>query len=107
MGAGICGQLNSIRDAVPIIRHHHERWDGSGYPDGLSGEAIPRVARVFQCADIFDALRYKRAYSGSLSFEKIIGIFQQELDAGWRDPKIGQLFLDMLREHPQSFDANA
>lgn len=105
VGAGICGQLNSIRDAVPVIRHHHERWDGSGYPDGLSGEAIPRVARVFQCADIFDALRYKRAYSGALSFAEIIEIFQRELDAGWRDPVIGQLFLDMLREHPEQFEA--
>lgn len=106
VGAGICGQLNSIRDAVPIIRHHHERWDGSGYPDGLSGEAIPRVARVFQCADIFDALRYKRAYSGALSFAEIIEIFQRELDAGWRDPEIGQLFLDMLRQQPEQFEAN-
>ena len=106
VGAGICGQLNSIRDAVPIIRHHHERWDGSGYPDGLSGEAIPRVARVFQCADIFDALRYRRAYSGPLSFDEITGIFQRELDAGWRDPQIGQLFLDMLRTNPEQFETN-
>ncbi len=106
VGAGLCAQLNSIRDAVPIIRHHHERWDGSGYPDGLRGEEIPLLARVFQCADIFDALRYKRAYSESLEFEQIIDTFEQELDAGWRDPAIGRLFLGMLRENPGRFDAS-
>ncbi len=104
IGAELCMQLNSIRDAVPIIRHHHERWDGSGYPDGLRGEEIPRVARVFQCADIYDALRYKRAYSGPLSVEAIIDIFQQELDRGWRDPVIGDILLEMLRDNPEIFD---
>ena len=48
IGAELCIRLKNIQDAVPIIRHHHERWDGSGYPDGLSGERIPRVAQVFQ-----------------------------------------------------------
>ncbi len=104
IGAELCMRLNSIRDAVPIIRHHHERWDGSGYPDGLRGEEIPRVARVFQCADIYDALRYKRAYSGPLGVEGIIDIFRQELDNGWRDPVIGNLLLEMLQRNPAIFD---
>ncbi|MEJ2396584.1 MAG: response regulator [Candidatus Thiodiazotropha sp.] len=104
IGADLCIQLNSIRDAVPIIRHHHERWDGTGYPDGLQGEAIPRVARVFQCADIYDALRYKRSYCEALSVERIIAIFQQELDEGWRDPVIGRLFLQMLHDDPEVFE---
>ena len=105
IGANLCAQLNSIRDAVPIIRHHHERWDGSGYPDGLRGDEIPLLARVFQCADIFDALRYKRAYSGPMKLERILEIFEQELDAGWRDPQIGRLFLGMLSENPDQFEA--
>jgi putative two-component system response regulator len=104
IGADLCVQLNSIRDAVPIIRHHHERWDGSGYPDGLAGEAIPRVARIFQFADIYDALRFKRAYCGALSIEQIIKIFEEELERGWRDPVIGRLFLQMLRDDPEVFD---
>jgi putative two-component system response regulator len=104
IGAELCMRLNSIRDAVPIIRHHHERWDGSGYPDGLRGEEIPRVARVFQCADIYDALRHKRAYSDPVSVLEIIDIFQQELDRGWRDPSIGKRFLQMLRDSPECFD---
>ena len=105
VGANLCAQLNSIRDAVPIIRHHHERWDGSGYPDGLRGEEIPLLARVFQCADIFDALRYRRVYSGPMSRERIIEIFEQELASGWRDPDIGRLFLDMLNDNPDQFNA--
>jgi putative two-component system response regulator len=105
IGADLCIRLNSIRDAVPLIRHHHERWDGSGYPDGLKGEAIPRVARVFQYADIYDALRYDRIYRPSLSVKQIIGIFQHELQKGWRDPKIGKLFLDMLIDDEEIFDS--
>ncbi len=104
IGSDLCIQLNSIRDAVPLIRHHHERWDGSGYPDGLQGEAIPRVARVFQYADIYDALRYERIYRSSLSVQQIIEIFRQELKKGWRDPVIGKLFLDMLLNDAEVFD---
>lgn len=104
IGADLCARLNSIRDAVSIIRHHHERWNGSGYPDGLKGEAIPRLARVFQYADIYDALRYERIYRPSLDLQQIIQIFSQELERGWRDPKIGRLFLEMLLDTPDSFD---
>ncbi len=104
IGANLCNQLNSIRDAVPIIRHHHERWDGSGYPDGLCGEAIPRVARVFQCADIYDALRYRRAYSEPQPVRAIIDIFLREMAKGWRDPQIGRRFIEMLQDDPGIFD---
>ena len=104
IGANLCIQLNSIRDAVPIIRHHHERWDGSGYPDHLRGEDIPLVARVFQCADIYDALRHRRSYSGAIPVDEIIRIFQQELKNGWRDPNVGEVFLRILREDPERFD---
>jgi putative two-component system response regulator len=92
---------------VPIIRHHHERWDGSGYLDGLSGEEIPLVARVFQYADIYDALRHMRVYSGVKSIDEIIRIIEQELSAGWRDPDIGVVFLRMLRDSPDTFDHQA
>lgn len=105
IGADLCLQLNSIRDAVPMIRHHHERWDGSGYPDGLKGETIPYLARIFQFVDIYDALRYERVYSPSVSVKQIIRIFQHELEKGWRDPKIGKLFLEMLFDDPEIFDA--
>lgn len=104
IGANLCIQLNSIRDAVPIIRYHHERWDGTGYPDHLRGEDIPLVARVFQCADIYDALRHRRSYCDAIPVDEIMRIFQKELDNGWRDPKIGGVFLRILRENPNRFD---
>ncbi|MCU7919465.1 MAG: response regulator [Candidatus Thiodiazotropha sp. (ex Epidulcina cf. delphinae)] len=104
VGADLCNQLNSVRDAVPIVRHHHERWDGSGYPDGLSGRRIPLIARVFQYADIYDALRHDRVYSRAQTVERIIHIMESELDKGWRDPEIGEIFLRILRRSPELLD---
>jgi putative two-component system response regulator len=60
VGEEICQPLRSLRSVLPIIRHHHERWNGSGYPDGLRGEAIPLTARILQVADVFDALTSDR-----------------------------------------------
>ncbi|MES9837021.1 MAG: HD domain-containing phosphohydrolase [Candidatus Thiodiazotropha sp.] len=106
IGAELCLQLNSVRDAVPIIRHHHERWDGSGYPDRLAGERIPLVARVFQYADIYDALRHDRVYSNAQSVDEIIDVIRDELKMGWRDPEIGRVFIDILMLDPGRFDDN-
>ncbi|WP_316368928.1 response regulator [Candidatus Thiodiazotropha sp. CDECU1] len=104
IGADLCQQLNSVRDAVPIIRHHHERWDGSGYPDGLSGEGIPLVARVFQYADIYDALRHDRVYSKAQPVDKILEVLKLEIENGWRDPEIGRVFIDILLQDSSRFD---
>src|ERR1035438_9036869 len=62
-GEEICGHLKSLSTVLPIIRHHHEKWDGSGYPDGLRGNQIPLLARVLQIADIYDALTSERPYT--------------------------------------------
>ncbi|MGA2723485.1 MAG: HD domain-containing phosphohydrolase [Bryobacteraceae bacterium] len=102
-GEEICRHLNSLRPVLPIIRHHHERFDGSGYPDGLRGEQIPLLARVMQIADIYDALTstrsYKRAYSPAEALETI----RKETERGWRDPQIVKLFL-RLHTHVISKD---
>jgi putative two-component system response regulator len=62
------------RIAENVAHYHHERWDGSGYPDGLAGEAIPREARIMAVADVYDALVSKRVYKEKMSFEKANGI---------------------------------
>ena len=62
IGESICRPMRSLRPVLPIIRHHHERWDGSGYPDGLRGEEIPLLARILQLADVYDAITNRRAY---------------------------------------------
>ncbi|MDD5633446.1 MAG: HD domain-containing protein, partial [Methylococcales bacterium] len=78
---------------VQIIRSHHERWNGNGYPDGLKGDAIPFLARLFQFADIFEALTSPRPYKPALAFEESINIIRQEILDGWLDPKLGAVFL--------------
>lgn len=94
-GEEICRHLKSLCTVLPIIRHHHERWDGSGYPDGLRGDQIPLLARVLQIADIYDALTYERPYKPAFPPTEAIGIMLQETERGWRDPRIFHLFTSL------------
>jgi putative two-component system response regulator len=80
---------------LPLIRHHHERWDGTGYPDGLRGEQIPLLARVLQTVDIYDALTNPRPYKPAFSPNKALRVMQEETDRGWRDPEIVKLFFTL------------
>ncbi len=97
IGETICRPMRSLRPVLPIIRHHHERWDGSGYPDGLRGEEIPLLARILQLADIYDAIISRRAYKGAFSHEEALALMQQEVDRGWRDPALFSLFLNVIK----------
>ena len=97
IGAHLCEGLSSMRGVIPIILHHHERWNGTGYPHGLAGEKIPLLARVFQIVDIYDALASERPYKKPLALDQIIAILEQEIDKGWRDPSLVKVFLDILR----------
>jgi putative two-component system response regulator len=92
-GEEICRHLKSLRPVLPIIRHHHERFDGSGYPDGLRGKQIPLLARVMQIVDIYDALTSRRCYKPAYSPAKALKVILEETDRGWRDPRVVDLFL--------------
>jgi putative two-component system response regulator len=94
-GEEICRPMKSLSMVLPIIRNHHERWDGTGYPDGLSGEQIPLLARVLQVADVYDALTSERPYKRSFSHQESIEILKQEADKGWRDSALVGLFEEM------------
>ncbi len=94
-GEAICRLLPSLAPVLPIIRSHHERWDGSGYPDGLRGRSIPLLARILQLADIYDALTSRRPYKDAYSREEALDIMQEETDRGWRDPELMDLFLKL------------
>ena len=83
-------------DIRPMVRSHHERWDGSGYPDGLAGEEIPRSARIMRIADVFDALTTARSYRRPLTPEEALAIMQD--DAGSFDPELFGIFLDLYPE---------
>ncbi|WP_445291797.1 HD domain-containing phosphohydrolase [Calothrix sp. NIES-2098] len=97
IGEKICQPLRSMRGVIPIIRHHHERWDGSGYPDGLKGEDIPYLAQVFQVLDIYDALTSERPYKKSFTPEEALNLMLEETNSGWRNPELMQQFVDFIK----------
>ena len=88
IGERICAPLRSFRNVLPIIRHHHEKWDGSGYPDGLKGEAIPLTARILQITDIYDALTTARPYRQALPVPEALAIMREEARRGWWDESL-------------------
>ncbi len=98
IGHTLCGNLKSMKNTAPIILHHHERWDGSGYPHGLKGNEIPYLAQIFQLIDIFDALTYERPYKPALTIETAIEIIQEETAKGWRNPELAEKFIAFVRE---------
>jgi putative two-component system response regulator len=92
IGEQICQPLRTMRGVIPIIRHHHERWDGSGYPDGLVSDTIPYLAQVFQIIDIYDALTSDRPYKAAFSPEESLAIMAEEVHKGWRNPELVEQF---------------
>ncbi len=94
-GEEICRPMKSLLQVLPVIRYHHERWDGTGYPDGLKGERIPLLARILQVADIYDALTTARPYKSACSHDESIDVLQREADRGWRDPELVSLFREV------------
>jgi putative two-component system response regulator len=98
-GEEICKPMQTLAPVLPIIRSHHERWDGSGYPDGLSGEAIPLLARILQVADIYDALTTARSYKPAFTHAHALEIMLEESARGWRDPELIPLFAEVEKQH--------
>jgi putative two-component system response regulator len=85
VGERICRPLKSFRHVLPIIRHHHEKLDGTGYPDGLKGDDIPITARVLQTVDIYDALTTDRPYRKALTPDQAVAKMREEVKRGWWD----------------------
>jgi putative two-component system response regulator len=98
IGEGICAPLRSFRQVLPIIRHHHEKQDGSGYPDGLKGQQIPLTARILQVTDIYDALTTDRPYREALPQEKAFAILREEVKRGWWDGAILDQFEGVVHD---------
>lgn len=93
-GEEICRPMKTLANVLPIIRSHHERWDGSGYPDGLVGEEIPLLARILQIVDIYDALTTARSYKPALTHEEAQAVLEEEVRRKWRDPELVPLFFE-------------
>ena len=96
-GEEICRPMKTLTPVLPIIRSHHERWNGSGYPDGLRGEEIPLLARILQVADIYDALTTARSYKPAFTHRHALEIMMEEAARGWRDPELIPLFAEVTR----------
>ena len=97
IGENICRPLRSLRNVLPIIRHHHEHWNGSGYPDGLRGDEIPLLARILQVGDVYDALRTERPYKPSLRHEQCEATMLDEARRGLWDKELVHEFFFMLQ----------
>ncbi len=97
IGEKICRPLRNRRGVLPIIRHHHERWDGTGYPDSLRGEDIPYLAQVFQIIDIYDALTSDRPHQQAYTPEQALQIIAEETEKGWRNPIIVEQFSEFIK----------
>jgi putative two-component system response regulator len=96
VGEQICAPLKSLRHALPLIRHHHERLDGSGYPDGLQGEQIPLTVRALQIVDICDALTSDRSYRRNLPLPNALMVLYEEADRGWLDGELVSQFASLV-----------
>lgn len=96
-GDEITSELGFPWDIRPMVRSHHERWDGGGYPDGLAGEAIPLAARILCVADVYDALTTTRPYRRALSPEEALEIMARDVGSAL-DPRLFEIFEARLRE---------
>lgn len=104
IGAQILSNATLFEKAIPIVKHHHERYDGFGYPEKLSGENIPYLARIAAVADSFDAMTSKRTYRDSLPMDVVINEIEKNKGTQF-DPNIGTVFLDILRNHYDEIEA--
>lgn len=102
VGADLVRGMRTLDGVRPIIRHHHERFNGSGYPDGLQGEAIPLGARIMAVVDVYDALRTTRPYKPAMSHDQAVSMLLRETEAGSWDAHIVETFIQLFQrtDHP-------
>jgi putative two-component system response regulator len=96
IGEAVCGELRSLRLVRPIVRSHHERLDGSGYPDGLCGDGIPLLAQIIGIVDVYDALTSDRPYRKRLPDAAAYAELRREAHAGWRNPQLVESFITLV-----------
>ncbi|MDQ3812939.1 MAG: HD-GYP domain-containing protein [Armatimonadota bacterium] len=95
IGVQICESLPFIEAIRPLIRNHHEKLDGSGYPDGLYGDEIPLLVRILSVTDVYDSLRSDRAYRSAFGHDEALEILRDEAQRGWWDAEIAELLAEV------------
>jgi len=101
IGDDLCRTVRSLDDVRGIVRHHHERLDGRGYPDGLAGDDIPLLARIVTIVDVFDALTTDRPYRKAIAVGAALQIMHDDAKRGWCDPALFETFVDVLPQKTQ------
>jgi putative two-component system response regulator len=96
IGCEICQRLKSLEGILPMIRHHHECLDGTGYPGGLRGEEIPKLVRIINVVDIYDALTTRRSYKEAYSVDKAFRTMWEEVDRGWWDRDVVKVWEELV-----------
>ncbi len=96
--------INFKRIAINIAHYHHEKWNGTGYPEKISGEQIPMEARIMALADVFDALVSKRCYKDSFSYDKAFQIIEESLGSHF-DPELGKIFIQCRPELQKLYES--
>jgi putative two-component system response regulator len=98
IGDKLCSELRLLEDVRPIVRHHHERPDGTGYPDQLKGEQVPLLARILSVVDVYDALTTERPYKPAFSLERAVSELREEAARGWKFTAIVEAFIALTAE---------
>lgn len=102
IGDRLCGELRSLRQVRPIVRHHHERLDGSGYPDGLKGDEIPLLAQIMGIVDVYDAITTTRPYKAAASAQQAYDELMDEAARGWRRKDLVEAFIALKMDVPSA-----
>ena len=96
IGDRLCGGMGSLRQVQPIVRHHHERLDGSGYPDGLKGDTVPLLAQITGIVDVYDAMTTERAYKSAYSQQRAFEELTSDVARGWRREDLVETFISVV-----------
>lgn len=97
IGDALCANLRTLATVRPIVRHHHERLDGSGYPDGLKGDDVPLLAQIVSIVDLYEAITMGRQYTAPRSAADALTVLQHETRVGWRRPDLVEAFTTLVR----------
>lgn len=97
IGDALCANLRTLAPVRPIVRHHHERLDGSGYPDGLKGDAVPLLAQIVSIVDLFEAITMGREYVAPRSAEEALRVLRHETSVGWRRADLVEAFATLVQ----------